>query len=80
MPTLHVRNVPEELYERLQERAQKENRSMSAEVVDLLQRAIEASERSPAEILAGIRRRRSFRTVDAGAPDSVTLIREDREG
>lgn len=79
MPILHVRNVPEELYERLQERAQKENRSMSAEVVDLLQRAIEASERSPAEILAGIRRRRFFRPADAGVPDSATLLREDRD-
>jgi plasmid stability protein len=79
MPILHVRNVPEELYERLQKRARKENRSISAEVIGLLQHALEDSDRSPGEILAGIRRRRFFRPADAGAPDSVTSLREDRE-
>ena len=79
MPILHVRNVPEELYQRIQERARKVNRSISAEVICLLQRAFDASERSPAEILGGIRCRRFFRPTDAGAPDSVTLLREDRE-
>lgn len=31
MPTLHVRNVPETVYARLRERAQTQNRSISAE-------------------------------------------------
>jgi plasmid stability protein len=79
MPTLHVRNVPEPLYERLRQRAQERNRSISAEVVTLLDFALEESEFSQLELLNNIRRRRFFNPAEAGAPDSVTLLREDRE-
>jgi antitoxin FitA len=79
MPILHVRNVPEELYERIQLRAQSQHRSISAEVLSLLRVALEASERPQGRILAEIRRRRFYRSADAGAPESVKLLREDRE-
>ena len=79
MPILHVRNVPEELYEQIQRRAESEQRSISAEVVDLLRAALNQAERPQARILEGIRRRRFYRPADFGAPDSVALLREDRE-
>ena len=79
MPTLHVRNVPEELYQQVRQQAATKNRSLSAEVIVLLQRALIESERNQSEVLAGIRRRRFFRPAEAGAPDSLTLLREDRE-
>jgi plasmid stability protein len=79
MSTLHVRNVPEALYERLRQRAQARNRSLSAEVIMLLDYALEETERSQAQILEGIRRRRFFNPAEAGAPDSTTLLRHDRE-
>lgn len=78
MPTLHVRNVPEELYQQIRKQAATKNRSLSAEVVVLLQRAVMESECDQSEVLAGIRRRRFFRPAEAGAPDSLTLLREDR--
>lgn len=78
MPILHVRNVPDELYERLKEQAQARNRSISAEVIMLLDRALTDSGRSQAELLDGIRRRRFFRPAQTGAPDSDTLLRQDR--
>jgi len=78
MPTLHVRNVPEELYQQVRLQAAAKNRSLSAEVIVLLQRALIESERDQSEVLAGIRRRRFFRPAAAGAPDSLTLLREDR--
>ena len=78
MPTLHVRNVPEELYQHVRLQAAAKNRSLSAEVIVLLQRALIESERDQSEVLAGIRRRRFFRPAAAGAPDSLTLLREDR--
>ena len=37
MSILHVRNVPENLYLRLKERADTQRRSLSAEVVTLLE-------------------------------------------
>jgi len=79
MPILHVRNVPEDLYERLQRQAQTQRRSLSAEVITLLIRAVEEAERSPETTLASIRLRRSFRPAEVGAPDSTTRLRQDRE-
>jgi plasmid stability protein len=79
MPTLHVRNVPEEIYQQIRLQAATKNRSLSAEVIVLLQRALIETERNQSEVLAGIRRRRFFRPAEAGAPDSLTLLREDRE-
>lgn len=79
MPTLHVRNVPDYLYERIREQAQQQNRSLSAEVIVLLNKALVQEESSQAELLSNIRRRRSFQPADQGAPDSTTLLRQDRE-
>ncbi len=79
MPTLHVRNVPETLYDRLRQRAQKRNRSLSAEVVVLLDFAMDESEDTQTDLLDSIRRRRFFNPAAAAAPDSTTLLREDRE-
>jgi plasmid stability protein len=78
MPTLHVRQVPDELYDRLRERAAAQNRSLSAEVIALLQHALGPDARSQRDVLASIRRRRSTTTVSAEAVDSATLLREDR--
>ena len=79
MPTLHVRNVPADLYERIQQHAPAENRSLSAEVINLLRTALEETERPQARILEEIRRRRFYRPRDAAVPESVLLLREDRE-
>ena len=79
MPTLHVRNVPDALYEEIRTRAEAGSRSFSAEVVVLLQRAVEERRPSPGEILQQIRRRRSFRPAAVGAPGTSSLLREDRE-
>jgi len=78
MATLHVRNVPEPLYEQIRQRAESRSRSLGAEVVVLLTHALEDDRPSAAEVLDEIRRRRSFRPSAVGAPDSTTLLREDR--
>jgi plasmid stability protein len=78
MPILHVRNVPETLYTDLQRRAETERRSLSAEVITLLEWAVTEAERTPEMTLTSIRQRRSFNPATAGAPDSTTLLREDR--
>lgn len=79
MSTLHVRNVPEDLYEEIQRRAAAQRRSISSEVISLLRQAVSQSQASQAELLAEIRRRRLYRPADHGAPDTLTLLREDRE-
>jgi len=80
MPTLHVRNVPEELYKRLQELAEKENRSLTAEVIALLESAVKQREsrKGTAKVLERIRQRSQKIKLPAGWVDAVELIREDR--
>ena len=79
MPILHVRNVPDKLVSRLKRRAETQRRSLSAEVITLLEWAVEEAERSPETTLASIRRRRFFNPAAVGAPDSTTLLRQDRD-
>ena len=78
MNTLHVRSVPDNLYQRLQQLARSRNRSLSAQVITLLARAVEEEERQreQAGLLDSIRRRRFKPPTDA--PDSLDLLREDR--
>ena len=79
MPTLHVRNVPKDVHERIQALAQSRNRSMSAQVINMLSSAVEEEElrESRSRILSAVRRRRFTYAQDV--PDSATLLREDRE-
>jgi antitoxin FitA len=79
MAILHVRGVPDDLYEQLQVLAQEEQRSLSAQVIALLQQALDLKARrgQQADLLDAIRRRRF--SPPLGAADSLVLLREDRE-
>ena len=80
MAILHVRNVPEEIYKRIQKLAQEENRSLSAEVIQLLSQGLEVREarRGAAAIIERIRQRAEKVDLPGGWIDSVELIREER--
>jgi len=81
MPTLYVENVPEDLYEALRARARARRKSISAEVIDLLQEHVP----TPADLA---RRKQllklavkigSRRPVAPGPfPSAEELQREDR--
>jgi plasmid stability protein len=79
MAVLHIRDVPEDLFEQLRMLAQEEQRSLSAQVIALLQQALnmETRRKQQAALLDEIRRRR-FRP-SAGVPDTLVFLREDRE-
>ncbi len=79
MPILHVRNVPEMLYVDLRRRAESQRRSLSAEIITLLEWAVAEAERTSEMTLTSIRQRRSYDPAAAGAPDSTTLLRQDRD-
>ena len=79
MPILHVRNVPEILYVDLRRRAESQRRSLSAEIITLLEWAVAEAERTSEMTLTSIRQRRSYDPAAAGAPDSTTLLRQDRD-
>ena len=88
MATLHLQNVPDDLYEKLQQLAASHNRSIDAQVITLLKSALptetkppqdNAPNKSVTELLADINRRRELLPADLGLPDSTTLLREDRD-
>jgi plasmid stability protein len=79
MATLHVRNVPDELYERLKESAEAKRRSLSTQVIVLLNEALAPPKPSQAELLERLRRLRSSVVLPPNVPDSTVLLREDRE-
>lgn len=78
MNTLHVRSVPDDLYNRLQKLANAKNRSLSAQVITMLAQAVENEERrkKQTKTLASIQRRRF--TAPKNAPASLELLKEDR--
>ena len=80
MATLHVRNVPEKLYKRIQKLAEEENRSVTAEVVQLLNQGLQVREarRGSAAIIERIRQRAHKVQLPRSWVDSAELIREDR--
>lgn len=80
MPTLYVRNFPEELLRRIKELAARRQRSLGAEVTVLIDAGLQQEElrsRRISALKSISRRRRSYKPT-AGAADSLALLREDR--
>ncbi len=78
MAILHVRNVPDDLYERLRLRAKAARRSVSAEVIALLEQELGMNRRSVREILGSIGERNRLHPLPPDLPDVVEMLREDR--
>ena len=80
MATLHVQNVPDELYECIRRRAAAEKRSLGAEVVWLLEQALRRQPDDVTALFDRIDRSRAWLAETQGEfPSSVDLVREDRE-
>jgi len=82
MPTLYVENVPKEIYEALRSRARKRRRSISAEVMAILEENIPtASElrarRAFVQKLKALRRK--ARMADGTHLSAEQMVREDRD-
>ncbi|MDZ8051749.1 MAG: FitA-like ribbon-helix-helix domain-containing protein [Aulosira sp. ZfuVER01] len=87
MATLHPLNIPDELYERLQELAKAENSSVDAQVITILQNALETKtqetederRKNVLKLLEESRLRREKLPKDIEWPDSTVMLREDRD-
>jgi antitoxin FitA len=75
--TLHVRGVPDELYERVRNLAASNQRSLSAEIIELLEQAL-ADEDLRAEQSALLESIRQHRYVFPEDMNSLAMLREDR--
>ena len=82
MPTLYVRNVPQELYEALRERARANHLSIAAEVLVLLKENVPTARelKSRHEWVRKLGRLRKQQIATGRAfPSAEEMIREDRE-
>jgi hypothetical protein len=81
MPTLYLRDVPEEVHERIQALAREERRSLSAQALTLLEEAL-AEREFRQRGLAALKEMEEHSKDYPRRPDdvdSVFLLREDRE-
>lgn len=81
MPILHVRGIPQDLYERVKTRAASDHRSVTAEVIHLLERGLssELPRQTMAEVLERARLLRESLEAQGVRVDSTELIRQERE-
>ena len=73
--TLRVENVPEEIAERLEERARKSRRSLQGELLRILERAAGEEDRlTPGQVLEKVR------SLNLNSPsESAAFVRQDRD-
>lgn len=77
VPTLHIRGVPTDLYERLRAQAQRNGRSLNAEVVEVL---THATPRVPwDEVMQSIEERARRLGFGPDWPQPEDLIRDERD-
>jgi plasmid stability protein len=76
--TLHVRNVPDDVYDALRARAAREGRSINAEVIAILRRTL-LRRRDSDDVIADLRALREQAPLPPGAPKPEDVIREDRD-
>ncbi|MBW4664543.1 MAG: hypothetical protein KME01_10145 [Chroococcus sp. CMT-3BRIN-NPC107] len=85
MVTLQIENLPDELYNRIQNLAAENNFTLNEAVIYLLKQGFQPNElkivqqkKPMSEILQKIRSRPRVDPTNFGLPDSTVLIREDR--
>lgn len=77
MANLTIRNLDDQVVERLKKKAKDNGRSLEAELRELLKQA--ANRKSPEELLAIADRIAAMTPEDVKQTDSAELLREDRD-
>jgi hypothetical protein len=79
MPTLQVRDLPEEIYVQLSYLAEKEHRSLAQETIVLLKESIDSRIGNKERRRKTLEKMASLNINGRDLPDPVDLIREDRD-
>jgi plasmid stability protein len=75
MPTLTIKNLPDDVYRRLKERAGREHRSLNREIILCLERAVHAEE---LDVDAWLAQAAKLRRRYKGPPLTDARIRGDK--
>lgn len=78
VPTLHIRNVPQSVYDALKRRADRNSRSLNMEVIEALE-AFVAEERRSRAVLRRLDALRAEFLLPDDAPKPEDVIRELRD-
>lgn len=78
MPILQIRDLPEDLYQRVAAAARAEHRSLAQQAIVELQRALGGDHPDRRTAIVA-RLRAEDRRLGVGMPDPETLTREDRD-
>ncbi len=62
MPTITVKNIPAEIYEKLKKSAETSHRSINSEIIACIERAVRSQQIDPDLLLANARKLRSKTT------------------
>ena len=79
VPTLHIRNVPKDVYEALRERARERGTSMNTEVIVILDEAFRYKRRSFEEVMASLEELSKEINFGPDWPAPEDVIRADRD-
>ena len=79
MPTLQVRDLPDELYDQLSYLAEREHRSLTQEAIVLLKQGIAAKMGGRSTRQTALEGLQALSVDSEDLPDPVTMVREDRD-
>jgi plasmid stability protein len=78
VPTLHIRNVPQSVYDALKRRAERNSRSLNMEVIEALEEFVDEERRSRT-VLRRLEALRAEFLLPDDAPKPEEIIRELRD-
>lgn len=79
MPTIQVRNIPNDMYVQIQYLAEQEQRSIAEQTIILLKESLNNSNNNKNRRRMIFKKMEELTIPDILLPDPVTLLREDRE-
>lgn len=78
MPSITVKNIPEDIYDRVREQAKAHHRSINSEIIACLEQTVKSQQVSTDDILQEARRLRKKAKVSLSSEEIESAINEGR--
>ena len=79
MPTIQIRNIPNDIYVQIQYLAEKEQRSIAEQTIILLKESLNNSNSNKNKRRIILKKMEDLAIADVQLPAPITLLRDDRE-